>query len=248
MELTHDWRGFQSLFLSSKNSTTAADLHPIYLILNGKVIVSAFSEQDDLSDWLGATEDELRVALPEREVVVFEKSKVDGWLTDSLELNHFYDQTQLLRSKAKPVLTKMKKTPKTEAIHYGHFLLHGVQTWWRRFFPSTYAVYLQVEGSDAPSLLMVVQRGLIRSFHAPDLSSLPPERRKQPTPIIKYLSERHLMPVQGIFVTLEEWKLWSESENPWPQIFATLRSNRNKLVPFKFSLVSLIASRAYLNI
>ena len=248
MELTHDWRSFRSVFFGKRNPSSPLLEGAIYLILNNKVIICALSESDDLSDWVGATEDELRVAFPEKELIAFDKQKVDHWLTEAREFSHFYDQTRFLRLKAKPNLLKLKRINGGDTLVYGHFFLQAIQTWWRRLFPSTYGVYIQLDGTDSTSVFMVVQRGKVHQFHVPDLSSLPIERKRHSSQIIKYLSERYLMPVQGLFVTSAEWLDWSETQDPWPKVVAAIRSNRNKLVPFKVSLVTLIASRAYLKI
>jgi hypothetical protein len=63
---------------------------------------------------------------------------------------------------------------------------------------------------------------------------------------VKYLSEKHLVPVQGFFMPAQQWALWSENPHPWKEIAASLKANEAKLVPFRFSLVTLIASRAFL--
>lgn len=240
MELIQDWKRFDALFFGNKGGAAAApaSLKPIYIVLIGKVVLSILAENEDLAAaWVGATEDEVRAAFPGREFVVFDKAKVEGCLLEGRALNHFYEQT-----------LHFKKSAPKEADFYGHFLLQAIQTWWKRLFPSTYGVYVQVEGTDPRSLLVVIQRGQVHAYHDPDLSFLPIERRKQPPQVVKYLAERFLMPIQGIFVTSVEWAQWSEAKNPWPLVMSAIRSNRGKLVPFKFSLVSLIASRAYLKV
>ena len=56
----------------------------------------------------------------------------------------------------------------------------------------------------------MIRRGRIDAFHEPDLSSMGQDRRKVPAEVVKYLSEKHLVPVQGIFVPAAEWADWSE--------------------------------------
>ena len=81
------------------------------------------SESDELSDWIGATEDEIRLAFPEKEFIVFEREKVDSWLSESRDLSHFYEQSKFLRLKAKPQMLKLKNLTAGETGVYGHFLL-----------------------------------------------------------------------------------------------------------------------------
>jgi hypothetical protein len=85
----------------------------------------------------------------------------------------------------------------------------------------------------------------VDSFHIPDLTGALVERKRTPNDIVKYLSERYLVPVQGLFLTSAEWMEWSESSNPWPKIAKALKGSRAKLAPFKWSLATLIAIRAY---
>jgi hypothetical protein len=65
---------------------------------------------------------------------------------------------------------------------------------------------------------------------------------------VRYLSEKYLVPVQGIFVPDAEWAAWASNPHPWRVAAASIRANRAKLVPFRWGLVVLMASRAFLEI
>jgi len=245
MELIYDWKSFQSLFYVKKGLPAPESSGSIYLVADGRVVVSAFSEGEDLSDWVGATYDEVLAEFSHRDLVLFSREKVDKWMSASVSLPHFYDQIRFLRSEAKPDLVTRSQLRGQELVSQGHFLLEVLQTWWHKVLPSTYGIYIRLDGPQGAALLMVVQRGRLKSFHVPDLSSMIPERRKHPGDVVKFLSERHLVPVQGLFLTSEEWGEWSRLSNPWPKIASTLKSNRSKLVPFKWSIATLIVMRTY---
>lgn len=246
MELAYDWKSFQSIFYSKKRFTSLENPGTIYLITEGKTIISAFSEGEDLSDWTGATADELIAEISHRELVFYNRDQVDQWMSQAVGRSHYYDQLQFLCAEVKPQKIIRNRFKHPEMIRQEHFLLKALQTWWNRVLPSNYGVYIRLEGSPVGGLLVIVQRGKVDSFHVPDLSSMVAERRKYPGDVVKFLSERHLVPIQGIYLTAAQWAEWSEMQNPWHKIAIALRNNRNILVPFKWSLASLIASRAYL--
>jgi hypothetical protein len=250
MELSYDWKSFQSMFYAKRKLSAQVDssLGPIYLVCENNIMISAFSEGQDLSDWIGATQDEVKAEFAHRELIFFEREKVDEWLSSAGDLIHFYDQIQHLRSKSKPNMISKSRSKNGDLLISQHFLLQSVQSWWQKLLPSTYGIYISKEGNAGSSLLLIIQRGRVGSFHVPDLSSMIPERRKHPADRVKYISERYLIPVQGVFVTSAEWEEWSESANPWPKILAALRSNRNKLTPFSWGLTWLISLRAYFGV
>jgi hypothetical protein len=249
MELICDWKNFQHLFFTKKRQTPPSDAPSVvFLILKGKVIVHGYAENEDLNSWIGATVDEILLAMPEREIVQLEKEKVDQWVGQAGELGHFYEQMLFFRTMAKPYTAKLKRSKFDETWVHGHFLLEAVQTWWCKMFPAQYGIYIQLDGFEGPSLLMIIKRGKIDSFHVPDLSSLAAERKKQNQAIIKYLSGRYVVPIQGFFITSEEWMAWMDVKNPWSKILAAIQQDRSKLAPLNWGLLKLIASRVYLRI
>ena len=62
MELTYDWRGFQELFYPHRRGGAVADstpVGPVYLVVDRGVVVTAFADNEDLSDWVGASYDDI---------------------------------------------------------------------------------------------------------------------------------------------------------------------------------------------
>ncbi len=147
-----------------------------------------------------------------------------------------------------------------------HFLLEALQSGaWSRLLPSSYGLFISLQkGSarpaapargqtaliapDSQNLFVVIRRGRVDLFCEPELSSLGKERCRQPLEIARYLSEKYLVPVQGVMAQADEWKLWSESENPWRQIAFAIRSHHVRLYPFRWNVVTLIATRGILGL
>ena len=245
MDLDYDWKNFQSIFYPKKRMIHSEVQGFVSVIVENGLILTAYSDEEDLSNWSGRPISEIQKELFHRHLMFFERDKVDELLTSSVSASHFYDQISFLRSEAKPFLD-MKGGSQVEETHFNtHFLLMVIASRWAKVFPSNYGIFLRLDGVAGPSLLMIVQRGRLASFHVPDLSPMIPERRKHSSDVVKFLSERHLVPIQGLFLTSAEWFEWSEMANPWPKIALALKGNRNKLVPFKWGVAGLIASRAY---
>ena len=235
MELTHDWKTFQSIFYTKKKFCAATPQGPVYVIVDQKTIVSVLSESDDLGEWVGSTADDLMAEYPTRDFFLYPKDKVEEAMSHSVDMPHYYDQTQYLRREVKPRWSNRPKYKAQDSVHRGHFLLEAIETWWKKVFPSHYGIYLQLEGkSDPLSLLLLIQRGRINAFHVPDLSPMMKIHREQPHQVIRHLSENYMMPIQGLFLKKEEWLEWSEMSNPWSEILASIKSNRNRMVPFKW--------------
>jgi hypothetical protein len=248
MELNYDWRSFQSVFFSRKKLSPADDQPPIYLIKDRNVVISAFCEGQSLAAWIGATIEEVEAEFSHREFVIFERSQVDQWLEQSINMDHFYDQIQYLCAQARPYSLRRNKNQAKDLSVQRHFLLHAIQGWWSRFFPASYGIYINLDRNPMTSLLVIVQRQRIRSFQVPDLSMMIPERKRVPADVVKYIAERYLVPVQGLFLTSQEWAEWSEAQNPWQQVLSAIRLDRTKLAPFRWGLLALVMLRAYFGI
>jgi len=253
MELIYDWKNFQAMFYPKRRAQLAESAGPVYLVVENKRILTAFAEAEDLSQWIGSTTDEVASELGHRELVIFDREKVDQWMGSAMGLPHFHDQVESLRSEATPQVlsrSRFKKDLRSNAdqLIKRHFLLEAIQTWWSKALPSAFGVYIRLDGPAGKDLFLIVRRGRLDSFHEPDLSSMIVDRRKNPADVVRYLSERHVLPVQGISITSQEWMEWGESRNPWPKVAAAIKSDRSKLVPFNWGLASLVASRAYLGL
>ncbi len=267
MELTYDWQSFQSMFYPKRRSATPLGdvANPVYLVVESSIIVSAFGECEDLSDWIGAEYQEMAAEMPHRELLLFEREQVDQWMAESTQLPHIHEQIDFLRkqaashgmsTRARPVRKGRKLSKEDIAVRHGHahlgnqhFLIEAMLGWWGKVLPSAFGVFVRLEneaGAPQEDIFVLIRRGRLDAFHEPDLSSMGRDRCKMPGEVVKYLSEKHLVPVQGLFVPAAQWAEWCDSPNPWRKLAASLKANESKLMPFRWSLVSLMASRAFL--
>ena len=251
MELMYDWKAFQTFFdMPQKRPSHLTTRSPVYLVIQEKTIVSIHSEGEDLSDWLGASFDELAVELSYRELIFFDQDKVDSWLSALSDLPNFFDQSESLnqecRNYARPYLKKKsKKLLKTTEGFGKHFIFAAVHSWWKKLMPATFGVYIRLSGKTVTSILMIFQRGKLISFHVPHLPLQTVDRRVDSEKLIKMLSDRYLIAIQGFFLSASEWNTWKLSPNPWYQIFVALKMNRSTLTPMSLSRCFLVALRAY---
>jgi hypothetical protein len=253
MELSYDWRRFHSLFYPKRKTgvpTAALRSGPAYLVVNEEIILAAFSESEDLSDWIGRSFQEISEHINHRELVLFDRTKVEEWVHGSLTYPHFYEQVEEMRQKISPqVLSNGKiKDVSMETLIRRHFLLDAIKGWWSKLFPTNYGIFIRLEGKNSQDFFLVVRKGRVESFRTPDLNSLDAERRVQPAALTKYLSEKYLVPVQSCFVPAEEWATWTESSEPWKLVATAIKSGKLKLHPFKWSWVFLVATRTYFGV
>lgn len=276
MELTYDWKIFQSFFESKRKSGVVV-LEParsIYLVVEDEKILSIFSEGDDLSDWIGLSYLDLAAQISHRELILFNRNQVDEWNEELLSFTHFYDQNEHLKQKAIPQVlarSRFKKSSKGLVLKPAgsvsparHFLLEALQSWWVKVMPSAFGVFIRLENRPDRSgdlgaskstidreLFLIVRRGKIDLFCEPDLSALGNDRIKQSSDVVKYLSEKYLVPVQGIFLPSNQWQAWSECEDPWREVRLSLRGGKNaslKLVPARLSAHLLLYLRSYIGV
>lgn len=245
MELTHDWRGFQVLFYPQRRASAFranASSGPVYLVVDGDSVVSAFADHEDLSDWVGASYQDMRREHKHRDLIAFDREQVDQWQDQALSKRSFYDQVEFLRSTVKP---RAEEGKSQELQFRRHFLVDALLGWWSKMLPSAYGVFIRVEGQPEQNFILLYRNKTFEAFHEPDLSTLAPDRRRSPEAVTKYLSERYLVPVQSIFVSGQEWNEWCSAEDPWKAVGKGVRTGRARLFPFRWSLASLIMARAY---
>lgn len=245
MELVYDWKGFHSLFNAKKKAAASESPDPVFVVLEGKTVISAYCETEDLSDWVGAPYEEVLKGFAHREKVVFDRRKVEEWMGDAMSSPHFPEEIQCLREQAQSQIMELERHRNMPFHLQGNFLLQATQSWWHKLIPSTYGLYLRLDEGKGPSLLIIIQRKKLISFFVPDLGSLQKEKQKNLPAIVRFLSEKHLIPIQGIAMTSEEWREWSDSPNPWPRILTAIRTKKDKLTPSRWGVLSLLASRAY---
>lgn len=261
MDVTTDWRGFQSVFQPRRRLRADQSTARVYIVVHGGQVIAAQTDGEDLSADLGKSVAEFAAEHSNREIVMMDQTVADQKMAAAISLGHYYDQCENLRESVSGQIYqkgaregKMRTVSGQDLLVTRHFLLEAIRTWWARVLPASYGIFLRIEGQDGPEstggrgarqYFMIVRRGRLESFHSPDLSLMVPERRRVGTDVVKFLSERSQLPVQGIFVQPEQWAHWSASRNPWPEIAEASKKNSRLLVPAKFGLSALLSARAF---
>jgi hypothetical protein len=261
MELTYDWKNFQKIFYPAQAASVTketARTSALYCVIQNETVVSALGQGEDLTEWYGSTVGEFKDHFSNREVIGFDQKLLETKLAAASLKAHYLDQLQFLKSEIKPKgLTDFKMRVQTGMVFKPHFLLTAIESWWSAVLPSSYGVFIRLqgdssEGSQNVDFFLMVRRGVLEFFHEPDLSILGSERgserAKIPSEVVKYLSEKYMVPVQGIFAQQRDWVKWCGEGDPWLRITSAIKSNRAQLVPFRWSLVSLVASRAFVGV
>lgn len=248
MELSFDWVAYQETFHPrvrppAGGSPQVESSRPVRVLLEQGVICEVAAEGEDLSEWIGGTFEEMSKSVRGREFVAIERSEADVAIARALDSAHFHQQLEVFRD------TPRLRTTAARPERRQHFLIEALQSGWARVLPSSYAVFVRLEGGQSgqeKDLIIVVRRGEVVAFHRPDLSFLSPERRKNPPDLMKYLSDKYLVPVQGLFVNASLWAEWCQSQTPWRAVAQALRKNHVKLIPWRWSVATLVGARGLL--
>lgn len=272
MELNHDWRGFQSVFHPRRKTTVrgtadfADSSSTVFLVVDGTTVVSASgAEGEDTRSWTGLNVQDVATQIPHRELVLFTRKEVDQWMSGCLQLPHFYDQMEFLRNQSVPeAISSQGKVKKVRPVARRHFLLEAIRGWWSKILPTAYGIFIRLENQNAThnpggavskDIFLLVRRGRLELFHIPDLTFLGTERVKKPQSVVQYLSEKHRVPVQGLFIPTEDWTEWSESQyipghenDAWRKLAFAVKENRVKMVPFRWQIAALGAAKAFLGV
>ena len=261
MELTHNWRGLQKLFNpKTRNPQTSANraVAPIYLITQRGIVIAAFAEGEDLSEWFGAPFEEIMQHYRHRDCINFERDQIDGWLQTASAQPHFIEQMQSIRLSALEVLPSRRiRQDLGELFTREHFVLQSLRGWWNRVMPGEFGLFIRLKAAarddgqpsaDDEDFLLIFRNGTLLSFLEPDLASMGPDRVTQPQEVVKYLSEKYLVPVQGAVAPLADWEHWHQSEDPWREVARGLRKKTVSLEPSRWNLSTLLLLKAYLGI
>lgn len=242
MDLSYDWRVFQSVFLgvrSQPQNGTTCEIEPIYLVSDKQVVLVAFCQGEDLSDWVGCMVAEkradMRYQTQKRAIIEFERHQVDHWILDSLNSQHYDEQLEFMKKRVLPVTGKSVFDAQKKQLR--HFLLKMFVSRWSKFFPRVYGIFLRLENPCTVNLFLMVRSGKLELFHEPDLGSLLELGDSNPAEVIKYLKTKYLIPVLGIFTTWDVWKQWTVAKNPWPLIFQAYRRGQIYFQPMKWVLL-----------
>lgn len=250
MGLNYDWHCFQSIFEARRRSVVGTVVPVIFLVLEGETILAVFADGEDFSEWIGSKYSELAAEMPHRELILVSREQAEEWAGEGLSYSHFYEQVESAREKATQAnLRKVSGTRQKEGEDLPiarHFLLEAIRGWWAKFLPSSYGIFLRLEEEERnQEILLIVRRGRVDSFCEPELSSIGADRLNRPTEVVKHLAEKHLVPVQAVFVKADKWREWSNSGEPWREVSLSIRANETRLVPFRWGLAGLISSRGF---
>jgi hypothetical protein len=276
MELTYDWRSFQSVFYPQKRTMNihleTQDSGVIFAVVENGTVISAYDENEDLSDFIGVGVETLKVSHPHRKVVQLDRENVDNWIQAAVAKPHLYEQIDYFRKSAAPQLeNKVRNSLERKACTAEkHFLLDSLMGAWGKVLPSAFGVFIRLEKAprdylpqsclpglsekfgprfkeyldQEQDILILFRGGKLEAFYEPDLSSMGPDRSAMPLEVVRYLSEKHSVPVQGILTSYVDWVSWGQSEQPFRMFNKSLHSKQTKLAPFNWKLVSLLAVRA----
>lgn len=240
MELNYDWRRFQAVFHPARKPLPEdLDESPIVLVCEEDTVLWAYCEGEDFSEWKGESFKKMAAELAHRKLVSLPQEKIEHWVQEALHKPHFYDQVESIRDSARIEIKSMVQR---------HFLLDGLVGWWERVLPKTYGIFIRTEGKRTQDFFMLLRKGRVEIFHEPDLSFLDSDRRKNPDDVVKYLSKKNLVKVQGLVVSHEEWVEWAQERNPWKKMASSIGAKRTQLIPHRLSVMILINSRAWIKI
>ena len=275
MELTYDWRSFQSVFYPQKRALSSG-MKPnrtVFAVVEKSAILAVYADGENYSQYIGASVQSLRSAIGGREVVALDREKVDHWTQGALTLSHLPEQTEYFRQSVAPELQSKVRSDiqKQACLAERHFLLDSLLGTWRKTLPSAFGVFIRLEKAPAThviapellealgsrcreyldqeqDILVLIRRGKIEAFYEPDLSPMGSERRGNCTEVVRYLSEKHSVPVQGLGLPMIEWMAWNHAAKPWRQFGSAFKSRTAKLYPLRWQVTALLALRAAVEI
>lgn len=262
VDLSCDWKLFQSFFQPPAKSGGYATADrgtskPIYVVFDGaeKVVMTAFTEGEDLSEWMGRPIEDLKSHWRARDVVAFDRAEVDEMVSDATKSQRFYDQVEEMRSKSRSVLragdSRAAFVLGNARVNRKHFLLRSIEGWWARVLPDQFGVLIRLTGhhaGESQDFFVIVRRGKFDCFHEPDLSGMSLERRRDCAQVAKFLEDRYLVKVQTVSVPSSEWKEWARDADPWGRVVQSVRAKRTRLYPDVLGVRTLIRMKAILPI
>ncbi len=258
-----DWCSYEDTFFPFQRSSALGKkeiLSSIYLIEDNGVICSAYTDGEDLREWIGSSLEDACSSLEHRDLFIFDLATIDGVLGALPEAPHFLEQTRILQEAINPEAVQRRKGKFTgkKAIqvyrdltmyrHSGHFLIDAITGWWKKILPSTYGLYIRIEGHLDRELVLIVRGGNIRDFHTPDFSNLSHDQSRQPEKRVEYLSKNYMLPVQGLVFAEEDWLQWSQKSHPWRSMVRAHLRKRWRMVPSSFGRRFLLYLRAFLHL
>ena len=261
----YDWREFQEFLspnprLPASGGQGAAPMlaSPAYFVTEGETVVSGYCQSEDLEEWQGSPVADVSEHYKHREHLFVPRAAMSAWLQEAWNNDGYYEQIQLLRARIGSFVEHSSAAvPRTvRQVSYPHFLLEALQGWWAKMLPASYGLFIRVESQPVPGttrpgkrareFFVVVRRGKFEEFGTPEFAGLGRDRSRSELETVKYLSEKHGVPFQGVFMPEKDWEEWSRIPDPWKLILLGIRTEKVRLVPFRWSVSALAAIRAYL--
>jgi len=244
MDLGQDWNSLNRTLYPRKKSKGSSESGVVFVAHHAERVLRILGDRDELLFSTGAPLSEAMNAVGAgRKVVAIDIAEMDRALAQALKTDGaIYEQVLSLREELRPSKGKIP-TPEE------HFIFAAVRSWWGKLLPSSFGVYLHLEGTEAlepTSILLIFRKGELQEFDEPDLSGISQERREDLNEVVKVLRERYRVPVQGFALNRADFDAWTESENTsatWKNLARALKQNRMTLHPFRFGVAALVGAR-----
>jgi|GEM_PF-2827496 len=230
-------------------------------------VVAILSAGRGFEDWVGRPFEELRLHIGENQApCVLTESEIRESLRSAAPSAGLFEQRRSLRSALEEISIGRKGNAplpgrdRLGAGKTGHFLMEALAGWWRKVLPDSYALWIRIEEDSkgvtqaagvkpAPQdHLLFFKKGELVGCGAPDLTSLGTERIWKDEAVVRHLSEKYLLPIQGLRVRARDWESWMESEKPWKTMRESIQEGSVTFVPERSGLKSLVALRAWTRI
>jgi hypothetical protein len=261
MELIHDWKSFQNVFYPHQRKSSVLDGDPdgpAYFIVDQDRILAAYSEREDLSDWVGASVEEVEQHLGHRTLLMFPRTELDRWMVSARHGPNYYHQVESLREWAVDHLAEPRDVSNSRAVEHAlnecvrfmgrqNFLLEALHGWWRRLLPQTYGVILRLrDGEDYRDFAWLVQRGELKSFFRPDLSFLGQKRSLEWNEVLRYLEDTHHARFIGISTEGELWNNWCRmGSSPFKEVHRAMKKSRFSIHPRSFVFRAMVWIKSF---
>lgn len=241
MDLGQDWIKYRDFMNPKRRLKTPQFSNIATFVTQGNEPVRVISDSDSLNSIQGGTlSDAMLQVEPRHGALVVDSDKLDRALYEATKLDGFtLEQIQSVRDKVKPTFGEFQKWQEP-------FLVEAMHSWWGRLLPSSFGVYLSLSDNPNQSLLLLFKKGKLENFGEPDLSSLSEERRRSTDEIVKYLTEKFSVKIQGLRLKTKDWEEVCEDAQPWKKISMLLRTDSAALVPFRIVTAALIGTKGVL--
>lgn len=106
--------------------------------------------------------------------------------------------------------------------------------WRRKFLPSAFGLWIEFESDPrVQGFYLQIRGNVLETYYRPS-----PPRGRTSEQVIRWLSERHGVPVQSLQISKSDWTECVKSPRPWRAIARALRAERarwkNPLGIFRF--------------